>query len=76
MSHSPVRCFTCGKPLNYKKYYEETKRMSSYDEALDNLGYRRICCRRMFKGHCRQYEEIMDLYESAKGNQPRINLSK
>lgn len=46
----PVRCFTCGRPIaqdyeNYKKLLKEGK---SPAEALDILGIKRYCCRRMF----------------------------
>ncbi|MCD6279886.1 DNA-directed RNA polymerase subunit N [Candidatus Micrarchaeota archaeon] len=46
----PIRCFTCGAPIaqhydNYVKLLEEGKTPS---EALDELGIKRYCCRRMF----------------------------
>ena len=45
----PIRCFTCGKLLGDK--YEEFERHvikgESPDRALDELGVKRYCCRRM-----------------------------
>jgi len=45
----PIRCFTCGKLLGDK--YEEFERCvikgESPDRALDELGVKRYCCRRM-----------------------------
>jgi len=48
----PVRCFSCGSVLaqNYDKYKELIKSKTA-EEALDDLGVRRYCCRRMFMSH-------------------------
>ena len=51
MSIMPFRCFTCGKVINelgYRRKLEEGKTMK---DSLDELGYTRICCRRIFMGH-------------------------
>lgn len=44
----PVRCFTCGSVIGDK--YEDYKKLSPQgaDKALDQLGVKRYCCRRMF----------------------------
>ncbi|ADM11632.1 DNA-directed RNA polymerase II subunit N [Encephalitozoon intestinalis ATCC 50506] len=49
----PIRCFTCGKEISSKwEPYLELLRTSGREaEALDELGMKRICCRRMFLGH-------------------------
>jgi DNA-directed RNA polymerase subunit N (RpoN/RPB10) len=52
----PVRCFTCGKVIAHrwlaylKKLEEKTKAgvKSPEKEILDEFGYKRYCCRRMF----------------------------
>jgi DNA-directed RNA polymerase I, II, and III subunit RPABC5 len=49
----PVRCFTCNKVIankieTYKKYVEEKMELK---EALDKIGAKRYCCRRMFLGY-------------------------
>ncbi|MFA5382782.1 MAG: DNA-directed RNA polymerase subunit N [Candidatus Micrarchaeia archaeon] len=49
----PVRCFTCGAPIgdSYLKYIEKLKEKKTPKEALDELGIKRYCCRRMFISH-------------------------
>jgi len=46
----PIRCFTCGKPVaqDWEKFKEMTESGKSVKEVLDELGYTRVCCRRMF----------------------------
>mmetsp|Transcript_6491 Transcript_6491/g.9988 ORF Transcript_6491/g.9988 Transcript_6491/m.9988 type:complete len:80 (+) Transcript_6491:40-279(+) len=52
----PVRCFTCGKVVGnlYKKFIMmKNAGQDGYDEreALDILGLKRYCCRRMIMTH-------------------------
>ena len=50
----PVRCFTCGKVMGNKwnKYLDLIdKENVSTAEALDELGCKRYCCRRMILTH-------------------------
>ena len=65
----PVRCFTCGKPIN-NKYFEYTTQVSkilenSIDKETDkknlfiSLGIDRYCCRRMFTSHVELIKEII-----------------
>jgi DNA-directed RNA polymerase subunit N (RpoN/RPB10) len=57
MNYYPVRCFSCGKPLTRTGVYDkEVEKGVTPGDALDKLGYTRICCRRMFLGHV----EILD----------------
>ncbi len=56
----PIRCFTCGAVIahkweSYKKLIEEGK---SPKEALDELGIKRYCCRRMFLTYKSVIEEF------------------
>jgi DNA-directed RNA polymerase I, II, and III subunit RPABC5 len=62
----PVRCFTCGKVtgtkwIPYQKLLEEGY---TENDALDKLGLKRYCCRRILLTHVDlidkmlQYEEI------------------
>jgi len=52
----PIRCFTCGKLISHKwlsylALIEEKKKEGTKNpegSALDQLGYKRYCCRRMF----------------------------
>ncbi len=52
MIEFPVRCFTCGAVIGdlYERYKELCKSKSP-KEALDELGIKRYCCRRMFLSH-------------------------
>lgn len=55
----PVRCFTCGKLIanKWNKYLALLKEkvksgIQNPEKAiLDDLGYKRYCCRRMFLTH-------------------------
>ena len=58
----PVRCFSCGQVVADK--YEEYKRLINEDkkteaQALDQLGVKKYCCRRMFLSHVEIVDEIM-----------------
>ncbi|MCC7570097.1 DNA-directed RNA polymerase subunit N [Candidatus Micrarchaeota archaeon] len=46
----PIRCFTCGRPIaqDYHEYEKMLKEGKTQKEALDALGVKRYCCRRMF----------------------------
>ncbi len=45
----PVRCFSCGKVIGSKwePYHDMITRGISEKEALNNLGLKRYCCKRM-----------------------------
>lgn len=49
----PVRCFTCGKVVGslYEDYKARVAKGESPGRALDELGLRRYCCRRMLLTH-------------------------
>ncbi len=58
----PVRCFSCGQVVADK--YEEYRRLINEDkkteaQALDQLGVKKYCCRRMFLSHVEIVDEIM-----------------
>jgi DNA-directed RNA polymerase I, II, and III subunit RPABC5 len=48
----PVRCFTCGKVIGNKweTYLYFLQADYSEGDALDELGLKRYCCRRMVSG--------------------------
>ena len=48
----PIRCFSCGKPIAqlYKKFKELTESGKKPNDALDELGVDRYCCRAAFLG--------------------------
>ena len=57
----PVRCFTCGKVIGNKwdKYLELLESDMPVHEALDNLGLKRYCCRRMLISHVDLIEMLL-----------------
>ncbi|KAJ2682293.1 DNA-directed RNA polymerase II subunit L [Coemansia spiralis] len=57
----PVRCFTCGKVVGNKweKYLELLEKDLSDGEALDALGLKRYCCRRMILTHVDLIEKLL-----------------
>ena len=59
----PIRCFTCGKLIAHQ--WEEYEKCVSMGEdparVLDDMGFRRFCCRRMILTH-------VDLTEMIVGN--------
>lgn len=57
----PIRCFTCGKVIGDK--WEQYRKMVEAGEtpsnALDKLGIKRYCCRRMFISHVEIMDEVL-----------------
>ena len=58
----PVRCFTCGKVVGHKwdSYLELLKADDSEGDALDELGLKRYCCRRMVLTHVDLIEKLLN----------------
>ncbi|MCW6159963.1 MAG: DNA-directed RNA polymerase subunit N [Candidatus Micrarchaeales archaeon] len=60
----PVRCFTCGKVVA-DKWEEYDKRVNKDKEdaskVLDELGFSRYCCRRMFISNIELIDEFITL---------------
>jgi len=65
----PVRCFTCGAVVA-DRWEEYDKRVNKEHEdsgkVLDDMGYKRYCCRRMFISNV---EIIDDLISIEKGEE-------
>ena len=61
----PVRCFTCGKVIGNKWGSFQTRQAEgmSPKEALDALGLKRYCCRRMLLTHVDNMDALL-IYES------------
>lgn len=49
----PIRCFTCGKVIANKWEHFKDLKDKGHNPAtiLNNLGFTRYCCRRMFLTH-------------------------
>ena len=57
----PVRCFTCGKVIGNKwdAYLALLQADHTEGDALDELGLRRYCCRRMLLTHVDLIEKLL-----------------
>ncbi|EEA06083.1 putative DNA-directed RNA polymerases I, II, and III subunit ABC5 [Cryptosporidium serpentis] len=57
----PVRCFTCGKVIGnlWQQWLVLLQNDVSEGEALDKLGLRRYCCRRMVLTHADLIEKLL-----------------
>lgn len=58
----PIRCFSCGKLIadKWEKYQELIKEGYTEAKALDEIGFKRYCCRRMFLSHVDINQEKID----------------
>ncbi|CAG9462629.1 unnamed protein product [Pedinophyceae sp. YPF-701] len=57
----PVRCFTCGKVVadKWQPYLDMLKIDYSPKEAMDSLGLKRYCCRRMVLTHVDLIDKLL-----------------
>jgi DNA-directed RNA polymerase subunit N len=60
----PIRCFTCWKPIAqyWREYESRTKQGEDPNKVLDELEFKRFCCRRMFLTHV-NYIDTLLLYQ-------------
>ena len=56
----PVRCFSCGAVIAHKweEFNEKVAAGIEVSEALDQVGFPRYCCRRMYIGHLDLIQEV------------------
>lgn len=59
----PVRCFTCGKVIgsSWDKYLQALDAGKNPQDALDELGLERYCCRRMILSHVDLIDDVIPL---------------
>ncbi|QPG75885.1 DEKNAAC101782 [Brettanomyces naardenensis] len=57
----PVRCFSCGKVVGdkWETYLQYLEEGMSEGDALDRLGLKRYCCRRMVLTHVDLIEKFL-----------------
>jgi len=57
----PVRCFSCGKVIGnlWEKYLDLLQQEYTEGEALNSLGLKRYCCRRMVLTHVDLSEKLL-----------------
>lgn len=62
----PVRCFTCNKEISskYEDYLAKRREGVQAAAALDMLGMKRICCRRMYLGHVDIADQLLNFEKS------------
>lgn len=58
----PIRCFTCGKVVGdkWEAYLNLLQTEYAEGDALDFLGLRRYCCRRMVLAHVDLIEKLLN----------------
>lgn len=62
----PPVCFSCGKDLEgYYDIYHERSKTEPHHRLLDEMGFARGCCRRMFLGDNVELRQIRALYDTA-----------
>jgi DNA-directed RNA polymerase I, II, and III subunit RPABC5 len=57
----PVRCFTCGKVIGnkYETYVQMLLEKEKPEAAMNKLGLKRYCCRRMVLTHVNLIDKLL-----------------
>lgn len=57
----PIRCFSCGRPIaqHWDAYRKAIESGEDAGKALDKLGVKPYCCRRMFAGHKEAIDSLL-----------------
>jgi DNA-directed RNA polymerase I, II, and III subunit RPABC5 len=62
MSLIPIRCYTCNKVIanKWEPYVEKLAEGLTENEALEKLGIKRYCCKRMIISHVDMIESLLN----------------
>jgi DNA-directed RNA polymerase I, II, and III subunit RPABC5 len=73
----PVRCFSCGKVTGdlWERYLRCIDDGMTDGDAMDSLGLKRYCCRRMIMTHVDLIEKLLK-YTPDGRNEKKIELLK
>ena len=57
----PIRCFCCNKVIGdkWQKFEKLLKEKNTKNKALNELGIKRYCCRRIFLTHVELIDKII-----------------
>jgi DNA-directed RNA polymerase I, II, and III subunit RPABC5 len=69
----PVRCFTCGKVIGnkYESYMQMLLEKERPETAMDKLGLKRYCCRRMVLTHVNLIDKLLAYHTFTKKEEVR-----
>ncbi|KAK4217598.1 RNA polymerases I, II, and III-like protein [Rhypophila sp. PSN 637] len=73
----PIRCFSCGKVTGdlWEKFVRLLDEGYSDGEAMDKIGCKRYCCRRMVMTHVDLIEKLLK-YTPTGRNEKKLEMSR
>ncbi|GAP84311.1 putative DNA-directed RNA polymerases I II III subunit 10 [Rosellinia necatrix] len=73
----PIRCFSCGKVTGdlWERYLKLIDGGLADGDAMDQLGLKRYCCRRMIMTHVDLIEKLLK-YTPDGRNEKKLQLGK
>ena len=71
----PVRCYSCNKVVGNKwiSYNKKLDEGISTKDALDQLGLKRMCCRRIILTHVELIDKLLEYSPDVKSDEYRIS---
>jgi DNA-directed RNA polymerase I, II, and III subunit RPABC5 len=70
----PVRCFTCGKVIGnkYESYVGKLQAGTEFAVAMNELGLKRYCCRRMVLTHVNLIDKLLQYHSFTRKDTVRM----